>query len=113
MTVLIYFSTAFGVTALLTAMILRIGAMMSHCPERGPAAWVASITVATGFATIGLGASLLVGGLIPMLNWADSAMAAVFAAGFVTLCLGLGFSQAVATLRTVFEPELPEQAITT
>lgn len=86
----------------LTLMILRIGAMMSDC--RGiPAARTATVTIATGFGAIGFGFVLMAGAGLAMFVNAPF-IGLLLTGGFVALCLGLGFSQAITTLRAVLDP---------
>ncbi len=97
--------------ALLSFMILKIGALMSECPQgeadNTPAARTAAITIATGFAAIGSGGVLLIGAVLPLL--ADMPeLGVAIGLGFAALCLGLGFTQAATTLRTVLSPPAPE-----
>lgn len=86
--------------ALLCHIILRIGAMMGDCPNNGPAFRVSATSVATGFAAIGVGGTVLIGSLIVIVPNAPIA-GFIIALGLAALCLGLGFTQAVATLRAV------------
>lgn len=97
---LIYLAGGLGAVVLLSLMILRIGALMSACPEGAPFARPAAVTIATGFAAIGTGLVLLVGALLPLFPEALDA-ALPLALGFASLCLGLGFTQAASTLRDV------------
>jgi len=91
-----------GVTAL-SLIILRIGTLMSDCPQTGSAARVTALTICTGFAAIGLGVVVLIGALLPILS--DMPLLALLTCtGLASLCLGLGFTQAVATFRAVMEP---------
>ena len=62
--------------------------------------------VATGFAAIGAGGVLLIGAGLPVLAQL-SIPGALAALGFAALCLGLGFTQAIATLRDVLSPRAP------
>lgn len=105
-----YFAIALATLAGLTVMILRIGAMMSDCPISGATARSASITIATGFAAIGLGGVTLAAILLPMLIDAP-AVALLAALGLACLALGLGFTQAVATLRVVVTEALAPAAL--
>lgn len=100
---LIYLAGGLGTLAVLCLMILRIGAMMGDCPSGGPAARPAAITVATGFAAIGAGGVLLIGAVLPMFAQ-HHIVALMLALGLAALCLGLGFTQAVTTLRAVLAP---------
>lgn len=100
---LIYLIFALGALTALSVMILRIGALLETCPDNGPSVRPAIITVATGFAAIGSGGVILIGALVPMLSGAP--LVGFFAAlGLTSLCLGLGFTQAMATLRAVLDP---------
>ena len=100
---ILYLGGGLATLALLSAMILKIGALMADCPGGGPAARTAAITVATGFAAIGAGGVLLIGAALPLFA-ATPVPAAMVALGLAALCLGLGFTQAVATLREVLSP---------
>ncbi|MCV2883014.1 hypothetical protein [Actibacterium sp. XHP0104] len=95
-----YAILSLGILAILTAMILRIGGLMADCPDTGPATRVATVSVATGFAAIGGGGVLLVGALLVLLPNAAGGLLPI-AMGLAALCLGLGFTNAVATLRGV------------
>lgn len=96
----IYFAVSFGVLFAMIFMILKIGTMMGSCPISNGAARSASITIATGYAAIGLGGVSLAAIILPALI--ENGAVALFAAlGLASLALGLGFSQAMATLRGV------------
>ena len=96
----LYIALGFGALIALAAMILRIGTMLAECPDSGPTVRAAAVTIATGFAAIGAGGVILIGAVLPLL--ADAPLAGFLAAlGFAALCLGLGFTQAVGTLRAV------------
>jgi len=108
LTTLIYLALAFGGLTALSIMILKIGALLEDCPQSNAKARMAAITITTGFAAIGTGGVILIGALLPMLQ--DVALNGLFPAlGLVALCLGLGFTHAVATLRAVLT-ERPEVA---
>jgi len=96
----IYFIGAASLLAVLTGMILRIGAMMSECPKNGPAIKTASVTIATGFAAIGAGGIILIVALLAAIPL-EPILALLLALGLAALCLGLGFTHAVGTLRLV------------
>jgi len=103
---LIYAVAAFGTLSVLGWMILKIGTLLGDCPVSRARAKAASVTVATGYLAIGAGGVVL-GGAAAV--FAASELAAVIGMlGFVVLCLGLGFSNAIATLRAV--TVLPEPA---
>lgn len=86
----------------LTRMILLIGAMQQDCPENGPAARLVAVTVATGFCAIGAGGVFLIAAGFPMLMQAP-VVAFFVGLGLAVLCLGLGFSHAVNTLRLMLQ----------
>jgi len=97
-TAIIYLALGLGITAILTTMILKIGRTMHDCPQNGPTARTLTITTATGFAAIGTGGVLLAGAALPFAGNAVP-MALPLVAGFVTLCLGLGFLRAMEAVR--------------
>ena len=98
----LYIVLGFGALTALAAMILRIGIMLAECPDSGPSVRAAAVTIATGFAAIGAGGVVLIGAVLPLL--ADAPLVGFLAAlGFAALCLGLGFTQAVGTLRAVMQ----------
>lgn len=91
-----YFGIALLVLCLLALAILRIGEML---PGAAPCTRVAAMTIATGFAAIGLGAIIAVAAAIAM---SDVSLVIFLAAtGGITVALGLGFSNAVTTMRAV------------
>ncbi|WP_299025025.1 hypothetical protein [uncultured Sulfitobacter sp.] len=97
---LLYMALGFGALTALAIMILRIGALLGDCPQSRATARAAAVTIATGFAAIGAGGVILVGAMLPLL--ANAPLAGFLAAlGFAALCLGLGFTQAVGTLRAL------------
>ncbi len=102
---LVYFNLALGAVAALAVMILRIAALAEHCDGNGARAHAAGITIATGFAAIGAGGVILIGaGLFALPDTPYAAL--MLALGFAALCLGLGFTHAVGTLRAVLAPPL-------
>ena len=103
-----YILMAFGGVVALAVMILRIGALMGDCPDSAARARTAALTIATGFAAIGTGGVILIGAAIPVLE-ASPVGALMIALGSAALCLGLGFTHAVATLRAVTQPPEPVQ----
>lgn len=104
-----YAILSLGILAILTAMILRIGGLMTDCPETGPATRVATVSIATGFAAIGGGGVLLIGAALVLLPHIATGLLPI-AIGLAALCLGLGFTNAVATLRGVVSGQPPELA---
>ena len=108
--ILLYIALGIGAVIALGHMILRIGKLMDTCPQNGPAIRVATVTVATGFAAIGTGGVVLIGAL-PLVLRTAPVTGLVLALGLATLSLGLGFTQAVATLQAVVKtaaPPIPE-----
>lgn len=104
---LLYVALSFACLATLSVMILRIGAMLAVCPQTGDAARAAAVTIATGFAAIGAGGVILIGALLPM--FPEPALATfLLSLGLASLCLGLGFTHAIATLRAVINGPLPD-----
>lgn len=99
MSLVIYFTLTLSVLAALDAMILLIGSRIGECPQTGRAARAASVTIATGFAAIGGGAVLLIAAGLPLLG--GGLAPTLLATGLAALCLGLGFTHAVTTLRAV------------
>lgn len=98
-----YILLAFGALVALCIMLLRIGSLMADCPINGPRLKISAISIATGFAAIGAGGIALIGaGLIAVLPQTQLFGLAA-ALGLAALCLGLGFTQAVATLRALGE----------
>ncbi|KPD13480.1 hypothetical protein [Phaeobacter sp. 11ANDIMAR09] len=58
-----------------------------------------SLYVGLGLVMVGLGGVVLIGAVIPILE--GGLLSLLPALGLVAICLGLGFSHAVATLRAV------------
>ena len=81
-------------------MILRIGALLGECPQSRATARAGAVTIATGFSAIGAGGVILIGAALALLAQAPMAGFLV-ALGFAALCLGLGFTHAISTLRAV------------
>ena len=102
---LTYVLLAFGALIALCLMILRIGTLLGDCPQTGAAARAGAITIATGFAAIGAGGVILIGSILPLLPQ-EPLVAFFIALGFAALCLGLGFTHAVGTLRAVIADPL-------
>lgn len=95
----LYFSLGLLMLLCMARMILRIGTLLGDCPHSGRAARAGSVTIATGYAMVGLGGVVLIGAVIPLLE--GGLLSLLPALGLVPICLGLGFSHAVATLRAV------------
>lgn len=98
MSLVIYFVFAYALLAALTGMILQISRKMGECPDTGRAARAAGVTIATGYAAIGAGGAMLVGSALPVVQ--GGTPATLFAIGFTAIILGLGFSNAIMTLRS-------------
>jgi hypothetical protein len=88
----------------LALMILAVARAAVACPEDGPRARAAGIAIATGYTAIGAGAVLLIGTLVAL---AAEPGLPIFAMGLAVLVLGLGFSQAMTTLRAAVRPVQP------
>jgi len=100
MLALTYITLALAALIALCIMILKIGALVGNCPQSKTAAHAAAVTVATGFAAIGSGGIIVIGSGLALADGA--ALPAFFLSlGFAALCLGLGFTHAIATLRAV------------
>lgn len=106
---ILYIGLAFGALAALAIMILRIGALLGDCAQTRALARTGAVTIATGFTAIGAGGIILIGAALPLLR--DVPMAGFFATlGFAALCLGLGFTQAIGTLRAVLQDAQSKEA---
>ncbi len=102
----VYLILTSGLLSALTYMILCIGRYLNNCPGGAEAARPAALTVACGFAVIGLGGVATIGAAFFLVDHSPAAV--LFALGSATICLGLGFTHAVATLRAVLrEPAAP------
>lgn len=102
----VYIPVSLTVLAILTGMILYVGSLVGDCPQNRARAKAVSVTIATGFAAIGAGGVIMIGAVLPVL--VDAPLAALMVAlGFAALCLGLGFTHAMGTLRASLVP-LPE-----
>ena len=100
--VIIYFTIAFCALAGLSAMIFQIGRALADCPATGRAARAGALTIVSAFIAIGTGGILLVaGGAITILPVTSSLPGLMLALGVAILCLGLGFTNAVAALRDI------------
>lgn len=95
-----YVTLALGALITLSLMILKIGNLLADCPNNTPATKAVAVTITTGFAAIGTGGVILIGATLPVLVDVPY-LALMLALGLAALCLGLGFSHAVATLRAV------------
>ncbi|MEQ6201764.1 hypothetical protein ABMC88_01800 [Sulfitobacter sp. HNIBRBA2951] len=107
---ILYIALGFGALAALATMILRIGDMLGQCPQSRATARAAAVTIATGFAAIGAGGVILIGAALPLLAQAPLA-GFLGALGFAALCLGLGFTQAVGTLRALMLDSAAAKAV--
>jgi hypothetical protein len=90
-------------------MILRIGALLGDCAQTRATARAASTTIATGFVAIGAGGVILIGAALPLLQGAPLT-GFLGALGFAALYLGLGFTQAVGTLRALMQDAMAKLA---
>lgn len=101
---LAYLSVALTALAGLTLMIVMIARALADCPDMAPRAKAAGITIATGYFAIGGGAVLLIGAFVTL---DPEFTTAIFCMGLACLVLGLGFTQAVTTLRAVLTDAPP------
>lgn len=104
---LLYIPLALSAVVALTLMILHIGALVGDCPVTRARAQAVAVTVATGFATIGAGSVIMIGAVLPVLGDAPL-VGLMLALGFAALCLGLGFTHAMGTLRAALVPAQPQ-----
>lgn len=95
-----YFTAALLVLVALTAMILAIARALGDCPDKGPRARAAGITLATGYLALGGGAVLLIGAGAALGVQLETIF---FCLGLVCVVLGLGFTQAVTLLRAMVD----------
>jgi hypothetical protein len=101
----IYFAAALIILTSLVMIIIKISGDMSDCPQRGKGLKSAGIAIASGYWAIGLGGIILIAAAIAALDFGQLP-AMMLGLGFVSMCLGLGFANAVATLRAVSK-EIP------
>lgn len=110
----LYFALALALTLTLAGMILKVGTLLGDCPDSGRAAKAAAVTIATGYTAVGFGGLILIGAGYVIV--APGELAGLLGAlGLASLCLGLGFSNAVVTLRAVVDramnPPRPEAPV--
>ncbi len=97
-----YFVAALAVLIALALMILAIARALADCPEKGPRARAAGVTITTGYLALGGGAVMLIGAFVTL----DAGLEIIFfCLGLVCVVLGLGFTQAVTMLRAVVDGE--------
>jgi hypothetical protein len=102
----LYLSLGLAMVVAMAVMILRIGTILGECPQSGRAARAAVVTISCGYAMIGFGGVAIIGTAIPLLEL--GAVGILPSLGLAALCLGLGFSNAVATLRAVVREAGPQ-----
>jgi hypothetical protein len=108
--ILAYFAIALGTLVALARMIILIGRSIGDCPQTGRRAITAATSIATGYLAIGMGGVILIAASIPAMNPQDPASQAIvvlFNAGLASLILGLGFTHALRTLRSVISLPAP------
>ena len=95
----LYFGVGLAALAGLATMIVLIGRDLATCPVKGPALYVGSLSIATGYAAIGLGGLVLVAPVTDMFggDW----IGLFIALGAMLIALGLGFTDAMAILRGI------------
>lgn len=109
---ILYFGLAAGALIALAIMIFRIGTAMTDCPIVGQTARAGAMTIVSGFAAIGSGGIILIAALAMVLMPGFNVAGSMGALGLSLLCLGLGFTQAVASLRDVVAQAAAANAIT-
>ncbi|MEO0359137.1 MAG: hypothetical protein AAF386_12780 [Pseudomonadota bacterium] len=102
---IIYFTLALLVLIGLTAAILNIGRDMAACPISGPTAKAASKVIAVGYLAVGLGGVVLGGLAVPLVAY-NPQIGVLLGLGLACLSLGLGFTQAMASLRQAADQAL-------
>lgn len=109
MTDTLYFSLAFTGLVALALVLVIIGRAAAACPQIGASAKVGTLVITTGFIALGIGAIALIGAFLPLLA-EGRASGLYLALGFLSLALGLGFSNAAVRLRDILNaaPKLPE-----
>lgn len=100
----LYLSLGLTMVVAMAVMILKIGTILGECPQSGRAARAAAVTISCGYAMIGFGGVAIIGTAIPLLEMGAAGILPCL--GLAALCLGLGFSNAVATLRAVVREAL-------
>ena len=98
--IITYLGLNFGILALLTVVIGWIGSEMRQCPKADPGLWVASLAIATSFAVIG-GGGVVLAGLVIFAVPDMQVIGVLIATGVSSICLGLGFGQAMANLTSL------------
>lgn len=98
---IVFFVVAACALTALSYMIFKIGAALADCPTTGRAAKAGSLTIVTGFVAIGAGAVMIIGAGVFVALSEIPAEGVLAALGLSVLCLGLGFTHAIATLRDV------------
>lgn len=96
----IYLFLSLGMVVAMTMMILKIGHLLGDCPDTGMAARTASVTIATGYAMVAIGGVVLIGAGLASFD-RTGAEGLLPGIGLAAICLGLGFTHAIATLREV------------
>ncbi|KJZ18027.1 hypothetical protein [Loktanella sp. S4079] len=96
-----YFVPSMAIVMGLAFMIFKIGDRLSDCPASKTAAKVGAMTIATSFVTIGFGGVLIIAAFCIGLMPERLHVVLVPALGLAALCLGLGFTHAVASLRDI------------
>ncbi|MGV6811541.1 MAG: hypothetical protein ACWA47_04800 [Brevirhabdus sp.] len=99
----LYFPLAIATLLALAVMILKVGQSIATCPDAAPTVHPASLTIVTGFVSMGLGGVALIGAMMVALKL-PPVLALFAASGLACLTLGVGFSHAIATLRAVTAP---------
>ena len=115
MTDTIYFSFGIAGLAALALVLVIIGRAAAACPQIGASAKVGTLVITTGFLALGVGAIALIGAFLPLLT-EGRASGLYLALGFLSLALGLGFSNAAVRLRDILnsasKPQIMDEEAT-
>lgn len=108
---IIYFTLGLAMLALLLLILSRIGRGLSECPVNGRMLRAVSVSVLTGFGSIGLGALTLLAIILPMAE--DRPLNGLLVAlGLAFIGLGVGFGQALTSLRGAIPDQQQPEAET-
>jgi hypothetical protein len=107
---LIYFACAAAPLLALAATLVKLGVWAAPCPATGAGMRIAATALAAGYLAIGGGGIILIAAGAELLSprWTPGTIFA--ATGLAWLCLGLGFSNAVVTLRALVRDQQPAAA---
>lgn len=109
MTHVTFLALGIGGLIALASVLVIIGRAAANCPQIGSAAKVGTLVITTGFLALGAGAIAIIGAFLPILL-EGQVNGLYLALGFLSLALGLGFSNAAVRLRDILNaaPAVPE-----